>query len=158
MNISYLIYMYTVYVLHIPFIDKEHALCMYGDSGRCLSSESYRVTRLLTWRTLYRTMLLTGVFYQGCHQETTKPCTWEELLIYNYLQVLLLWLLSTHSSHSLCLCLRLPQPMCRTLHLVEPGAAPRELWAAGQKRWFCPSTLLWWNSTWGTAFSSGAPT
>jgi len=29
-------------------------------------------------------------------------------------------------------------------------------WPAGQERWLCPSTLLWWDLTWSTAFSSGA--
>ena len=27
---------------------------------------------------------------------------------------------------------------------------------AGRERWFCPSTLLWWDLTWSIAFSSGA--
>ena len=30
-------------------------------------------------------------------------------------------------------------------------------WPAGQGRRFCPSTLLWWDPTWGPASSSGAP-
>ena len=34
--------------------------------------------------------------------------------------------------------------------------ASKEAWPAGWGRWFCPSTLLWWDSTWSPASSSGA--
>ena len=29
------------------------------------------------------------------------------------------------------------------------------MWPAGRGRWFCPSTLLWWDPTWSPASSSG---
>jgi len=34
--------------------------------------------------------------------------------------------------------------------------ASKVAWPAGQERWFCPSTLLWWAPTWSPASSSGA--
>ena len=35
-------------------------------------------------------------------------------------------------------------------------AASKEAWPAGQRRWFCLSSLLWWDLTWSPASSSGA--
>ena len=40
-----------------------------------------------------------------------------------------------------------------------PWIALREVWPAGQGRWFCPSTLLSWDPTWSTTSSCiGPPT
>ena len=37
-----------------------------------------------------------------------------------------------------------------------PWAASKAAWPAGRGRWFCPSTLLCWDSAWSPASSSGA--
>lgn len=33
--------------------------------------------------------------------------------------------------------------------------APKALWPEGQGRWFCPSTLLWWDPIWSASSSTG---
>ena len=53
------------------------------------------------------------------------------------------------------LCFREEPYLSRTQVSVS-WASSREAWPAGRERWFCPSTLLRWDLTWSTAFSSGA--